>query len=278
MDIIIVRYGELALKSPAVRRSFQNKLIENIRFMLGKGFKVRAILGRIIITGDAVKASEILVRVFGIVSFSPCIVVKSSLEEIEKFVIGMDFSGIRTFAIRTRRTGSHNFSSNDVNKIIGNAVREKKKLKVDLTDPGMTICIDIRDEEAYIYTEILRGPGGIPVGVEGSVVGMIRNRKDLKASILMMKRGCYISPLFIGLDKIKETAFERELNSYSPRPVKPKSTGRGDFIRYAESLAGEVGSKGLVTGTDNMEDFISIRGKTSLPVYAPLISLYKHNI
>ena len=69
-DLIIARYGELALKSDGVRKRFENRLANNIRASIDAEVKVRQ--ARIYISPkDFNGAIEKLERIFGIVSFSP---------------------------------------------------------------------------------------------------------------------------------------------------------------------------------------------------------------
>ena len=84
-DLIIARYGELALKSDGVRKRFENRLANNIRASIDAEVKVRQ--ARIYISPkDFNDAIEKLERIFGIVSFSPAVTTKSTFEDIERDV------------------------------------------------------------------------------------------------------------------------------------------------------------------------------------------------
>ena len=84
-DLIIARYGELALKSDGVRKRFENRLANNIRASIDAEVKVRQ--ARIYISPkDFNDAIEKLERIFGIVSYSPAVTTKSTFEDIERDV------------------------------------------------------------------------------------------------------------------------------------------------------------------------------------------------
>ncbi|MDI3502896.1 MAG: tRNA uracil 4-sulfurtransferase, partial [Archaeoglobi archaeon] len=74
--MIIARYSEVALKSPHVRREWERALIRDIREKCNADVRIKA--GRIFIRGAK---PECLRKVFGIVSFSPCI--ETTIEELK---------------------------------------------------------------------------------------------------------------------------------------------------------------------------------------------------
>ena len=84
-DLIIARYGELALKSDRVRKRFENRLVNNIKASIDAEVKVRQ--ARIYISpNDFDDALDKLERIFGIVSYSPAVTTKSTFEDIERDV------------------------------------------------------------------------------------------------------------------------------------------------------------------------------------------------
>lgn len=193
-NCIIVRTSEITLKSKFVRRSLEKKLKQNIR----KGLKTKKIKGKvesrkgriIVETGDIEKASHVLKHVFGIVSFSSCIRMKldklySFMEENAKKLIKGG-----TFAVITNRVGDHPFTSQDLAKDIGEIIVKKTKKKVDLKHPESEIFVEVRHDDAYVYTEKIKGHGGIPVGSQGKVVCFVNGKDGIIAAWLMMKRGC----------------------------------------------------------------------------------------
>ncbi len=207
----LIRYSEIFLKSDPVRRQWENALIANIREMM-PGVHVRNERGRIWLDGDV--KPDLLKNIFGIVSFSE--VEHIRLDEIDAFLPdycrrhGMEKA--KTFAIRIKRVGNHAFSSNDKAIEYGNLVRgEFPHLKVNLATPDKEIHVEIRANEAYLYDTVIKGAGGLPLGVEGTLVALVSGGIDSPvAAWMMMKRGCRILPLFVALDTfLDETTIAR---------------------------------------------------------------------
>ena len=200
----LVRYGELALKSKEVRRKFEEILISNIKRVLEKNEKkatVKNIYGRFLVETNENLAC--LKKVFGVVSFSPCWKTSSSFEDIKKFCLEkIELKKGETFAVRCNRIGEHSYKSQEVEREIGSLFVEKFGNKVNLTNPDKTVWVDIRNKETYLYTEIIDGPGGLPIGTAGKVFCEIENFNDIIASWLFMKRGCEI--IFSGKTELIE--------------------------------------------------------------------------
>ena len=200
---IIVRYGELALKSKRVRRRFEQCLIDNIELALkGLDHKLTRERGRIFVNvGQVDSAVKRLTRVPGIVSVSPSVKVDATMDAIRSAAVKVAkriLTPGKTFAIRTRRVGKHAFSSQDVNIALGTAVLNAvPSVSVDLSAPDREISIEIRDKNAYVFTITVAGVGGLPVGSQGNVVALLSGGIDSPvAAYLMMKRGCTVSLIF----------------------------------------------------------------------------------
>ena len=66
-----------------------------------------------------------------------------------------------------KRVGTHTFSSNDKAIEFGNLLRnEFPHLKVNLAHPEKEIHIEIRASEAYLYDSVIKGVGGLPLGLK----------------------------------------------------------------------------------------------------------------
>ena len=215
-NVVLVRYGEITLKSPYVRELMEKTLVNSIAYKLKRHgidfLEIRKIPGRIFIRLDSaeetVRASEIVSKVFGVVSTSPSIEINNDLTELRKNVVAYSSKILRegeTFAIRVRRVKKYPITSKELEKILGadvlNALKYLK-LKVNLTAPSKTIYVEVRSRKAYIYHEIVKGVGGLPYGVEGKAVALISGGIDSPvAAWLIMKRGVKIIPLFFNLGK-----------------------------------------------------------------------------
>ena len=223
----LVRYSEIFLKSDPVRRQWENVLIANIREVM-PDVHVRNERGRIWLDGD-VKPDR-LKNIFGIVSFSE--VEHIRIDELEQFL--PDYCrrhGIekeKTFAIKMKRVGTHAFSSNDKAIEFGNLLRDEfPHLKVNLAHPDKEIHIEIRANEAYLYDTVIKAVGGLPLGVEGTLVALVSGGIDSPvAAWMMMKRGCRILPVYVALDTfLDETTLAR-----AERVV-------GELARYQQGIA-----------------------------------------
>jgi len=228
---IIVRYGELALKSERVRRRFERCLIDNIKLALrGLDYKLARERGRIFIdAGKVDAAAKRLTRVPGIVSVSPAVKVNAKMGTIRSAAVKAAkkiLTSGKTFAIRTRRVGRHAFSSQDVNIAVGSAVLNAvPDTSVDLSAPDQEISIEIRDKNAYVFTTTMAGVGGLPVGSQGNVVALLSGGIDSPvAAYLMMKRGCRVFLVFFDNKpyaderaRKRAIAVARKLTDFSPR-------------------------------------------------------------
>jgi len=200
VNTILVRYAEMGLKGPPVRRRFERTLLDNIMSMFaqeGVEALVEAGEGRVYVRTDSMeKAVGALTRTFGVASVSPAISCPSDREKIASAAadFSKDLMGPEdSFAIRARREGSHPFTSMDLARAGGSAVlgvNRDKGVRVDLTSPRVQILLEVRGPMTYIYSQIFNGPGGLPLGSQGKVVAIVEKERDLLSAWLMMKRGC----------------------------------------------------------------------------------------
>lgn len=157
---VLVRYGELSLKSPSVRSFMENILIRNIKWMLDrKKIPYESIIrerGRIFLDSDFPrKVCEGLSNVFGIVSTSPVLETSTDIDEIVRLSLRVAETIIgsnESFAVRARRVGTHKFTSIDVERIVGEAILNKTSrlnTKVNLKKPDKYIFIEVREKMAY---------------------------------------------------------------------------------------------------------------------------------
>lgn len=195
----LVRYGEIGLKGKN-RSSFESALVRNIRKGLAQtsGLKVSREHGRVYVehSDDPETVGEKLARVFGIVSFSSVATAKTVLEEIQEKALQ---EGLRaglgegvSYKIETRRANKRfPITSPEVSKLVGSYLWQNiPGVKVDVHYPEITVNVEIRDHEAYIYSTSIEGPGGLPVGVTGRGALMLSGGIDSPvAGWLAMKRG-----------------------------------------------------------------------------------------
>ncbi|MFX1244663.1 MAG: tRNA uracil 4-sulfurtransferase ThiI [Promethearchaeota archaeon] len=213
-DHVLVRYGEIGLKSPGVRRHLETLLHNHLSTMLKRHntpfTDISRDRGRFFIqTPNVQKTAEISVKVFGVVSVSPTWRIPSQLETITSFISKLApiiLQKNQTFAIRARRLKTHAFTSQDIAKQVGAEVIQAmtargEAVSVNLDSPDVEIHIEARQHQTYIFTQTLPGPGGFPYGSQGSVVGLHSGGLDSPvAQWLLMKRGARVFPLYFDSD------------------------------------------------------------------------------
>jgi adenylyl- and sulfurtransferase ThiI len=196
----LLRYGEIGIKSRGVRRHFEDKLEANLeRSFAARG--VTAIIDRtwgrfFLESPDPEVARDVISRTFGLVHGSPVEVVDAELDAIAAKARQRAPEHVHageTFAIRARRTGDHPFGSPDVARRAGDVVLDEvPEAEVDLDDPDREIHIEVRHDEAFVFTEFIEAPGGLPVGSQGKIVVPLEGPRGPAAAWLSMRRGAEV--------------------------------------------------------------------------------------
>ncbi|WP_409199952.1 tRNA uracil 4-sulfurtransferase ThiI [Methanobrevibacter sp. DSM 116169] len=321
-ELIIARYGEIGLKSPKIRSKFERKLVSNIKGTIDA--EVDRNQGRIyIFPKDFDDAVSKLNKVFGIVSYSPAVICETNFEDIDntlaKYVDELESMNLMNpktrFAIRCRRVGKHDFSSQELAAYCGGVVVRKLSCPVDLTNPEFTIYVEVRDNETYIFHEKIDGPGGLPLGTQGKVISLLSSGIDSPvATYLMMKRGCEVVGLhFENIPYTTEKSLEqfetlvKELETYSSgQKIETQIVKYGDYLKKckedapekmtcilcksgmyktASLLAKEIGAQAIVDGSSvgqvasqTLQNILSTRIGVEMPILSPLIGLDKREI
>lgn len=314
---IIIKYGELWLKSEPVRRRFIRQLADNIRKMLKdngiKNFTLEKTRDMLVLETGSRKAQDVLKKVFGISWFTRAKETEATMKSIEDAVLELAkaIEPGETFAIRASRSDkSLEFTSKDIEEKIG----AKIKRKVNLSKPGFTIFVEVKKNKAYVYSEKIKGLGGMPVGVSGKVLSLLSGGIDSAvASWMLMKRGCkvdfvYFHPeIFTGKETLKRVKkVVKRLGEYSPGKlnlyVVPFSEIQKSIIencerrmtcvlcrramyRTAQTLAKELSCKALVTGenlaqvaSQTLDNLFVESDVLRMPIFRPLIGMDKEEV
>lgn len=321
-SLIIARYGEVGLKSSKVRRRFEKRLISNIKSSIDCEIDVNQ--GRIFIfPKDFDEAIAKLDKIFGIVSYSPAISTHTSFEDIEekvaKYSDKLAEEGLLNentkFAIKCRRVGNHDFSSQELAAFAGAVVVRKFNCPVDLSNPELRIYVEVRDNETYIFHEKIPGPGGLPLGTQGKVISLLSSGIDSPvATYLMMKRGCQVISLYFDNDpyatsdarKNYEDLVDR-LNVYgSGAPVRKRIVPYGEYLEkaideapdrmtcvlcksgmynIAAKLAKDMHANAIIDGSSlgqvasqTLPNILATRENVDVPILSPVIGLDKIEI
>ncbi len=214
MYYIVKESSEIPLKSWRTRPIFERKLLEAIRVSVrdhGIPCSVQLVQGVIYVDCKR-EAHEALLRVFGV--HNVCEAVKQefqNLEDIGRYALEVFKERVkgRKSAVRVKRSGTHGFTSIDVARVVG-ALLKPYSAGVDLTNPEVTVRIEVRDNTAYYILRCWNGPGGLPVGVEGRVLAMFSGGYDSTLSAwLAAKRGSEVDFLhyYMGSEEASLSAF-----------------------------------------------------------------------
>ncbi len=191
MDTILVRYSEIGLKGKN-RYVFEKRLIHNIKDCLNKNKcdynSIRLVRGRIII--ESKQKCDELKNVFGIFSFGNAVSVKPDMENMRKNILekieDMMFDSFRISVQRLNKNFPKN--SMEIEAELGADVVKKYGKDVDLENPELNIQIEINDK-AYVFFARHDAYGGLPVGTQSPFMCKIKEKKDLLACVLIMRRG-----------------------------------------------------------------------------------------
>ena len=317
---IIAHYQEIVLKGKN-RHIFVKKLIENIKYATaGLGVKhIRHKDGRIILDLSAGARESIisdrLTKTFGIANLVLTHRISNDVnvfkDEILQHVKGREFNSFRVSTKRGYK--GYPLTSMDIDRIVGAHIKEATGAKVNLTNPELTIFIQILSGETYFYVDKIQGPGGLPVGTGGTVVCLLSGGIDSPvAAYRIMRRGCPVVFVhFHSYPYLSKTSQEKVqdlteiLNQYQ-QPVKTYMLSFGDIqkeiilsvpakyrvviyrrmmLRIAERIAGETGALALITGdslgqvaSQTLENITTTENAVTLPVLRPLIGMDKGEI
>lgn len=305
---ILIAFGELFLKSDNVRKIFQRRLINNLRFFLNKEkieFKIISSRERIFIkTDDLKKASKIIKRVFGIVWLAESFYF-SDLRELVSFIDKNYQDYIKkgeTFAIRMKK------DRKIINKVAKNIDR-----KVNLNKPKRELFVEKRGDNYFLYFKKIKCSGGFPLGSSGKVLSLVSGGIDSPpAAFLIAKRGgeniwlhFHSFPLVSNssIEKVKELA--KVFSNYQPNlkiyfvpfqkaqlEIKSKAPAKYRTLLYrrlmfkiAEKIAQKENCQALVTGeslgqvSSQTLTNIKITGQDiKIPILRPLIGWDKQEI
>lgn len=325
MRCAIIHYHELALKGRN-RDYFEQRLVRNIQLALKDlgAKRVESLRSRIRVVLPAHASDDIvkdrLARVFGIANFSLAHALPLDLAkpnwDVLKQAIGQEVQqqSFSTFRVSVKRADKRlALTSMDVERDVGAYLCDLTGKKVSLTNPDLTVHIELLSRDMYYSINKITGPGGMPVGVSGRVACLISGGIDSPvAAYRMMKRGCNAAfvhfsgrPLVsrASEDKVRELVqtltqyqyhsrlyvvpfgeIQREIVALAPAPYRIVMYRRL-MVRIAGELARREQCWGLVTGdslgqvaSQTPENLSVIEEAAELPMLRPLIGMDKIEI
>ena len=280
--------------------------------------------------GESEKIIKILKNIPGISNFMFAVSCEKDLEKIKKKTIEFvklcesGRSGrfepllkpekereYKTFKIEARRADKKfELKSPEINYKVGEYVLENTEFKVDVHNPDLEIVVDIGSKNCFIYSERIKGVGGLPVGTAGKLISLISGGIDSPvASFMMMRRGAKI--VFVHfknktvasgagsnkIEKLVETLsrfqgrsklyivpfeeFQKEIIAKIPSKNRMIIYRRVMF-RLSEIIAKKENAKGLITGdslsqvaSQTIDNINVIYKAANLPIFPPLIGINK---
>ena len=206
-EVVLVKFGEMALKG-LNKRSFEDMLKKNIKRRiknLGK-FELTSAQSTTYINplDENVDLEEVVDRVgkiFGIAALCRACVCEKDFSDISaKAVEYLEdvLSCAKTFKVNAKRSDkAFAMKSPEICAELGGILLEKfPHLTVDVKNPEVTVTVEVRDTNAYVHAENIRGAGGLPVGCSGKAMLLLSGGIDSPvAGWMMAKRGIHISAI-----------------------------------------------------------------------------------
>jgi len=289
-ELIIVRYGEIALKGKETRKHFEHILIKNIKNALKKNDipnRIEREWGRIYVYTEQIKKSLlVLKKIFGITSISPVIKTISEMEYISKLSVEISKRKLtkkKSFAIRVTRAGKHDFSSQDVAVHVGNEIVKATKAIVNLTKPDFELFIEIRSNKAFIFTKKIPGVGGMPFGSQGKILALIDSKYSILAAWYLIRRGCKAtflinkkSNLSILNSFIKNWYIDSDIYDLKPGKNLIKNSNKIAYEKKCEAIV--TGYRLFVKSTKTLSEIKTLKKSINFPVLHPLIAMHTKEI
>ncbi len=336
----LIKYAEIGVKGKN-RYLFEEALVKQIKYALKKAegeFVVRRTDGRIYVDAqsefDFDEVTESLRKVFGISGICPVVHVEDEgFEKLGQDVvryIGETYpdirdsqsearvvnpqSGFTTFKVAARRARkNYPLNSMQINEELGGVILDAyPEMRVDVHNPDILLHVEIRDK-IYLYSEIIPGPGGMPVGTGGKAMLLLSGGIDSPvAGWMIAKRGVKIDAVYFHappytserakqkvVDLAKKVAAyagpvwlhvinftDIQLYIYDKCPHDELTIiMRRYMMRIAEHIARETDCLGLITGesigqvaSQTMASLAATNEVCTMPVYRPLIGFDKMEI
>ena len=322
----LIKYAEIGVKGRN-RYIFGDALVQQMKYALKRcegEFSVRKEQGRIYVDVESEfydydEVVENLSRVFGISHICPMIQLED--EGFEK--LGQDivsyFDEVYpdkhiTFKVNARRARkNYPKTSMEINEDLGEVLLNAfEDLRVDVHKPDVMLSVEIR-EHIYVYSIVIPGPGGMPVGTAGKAMLLLSGGIDSPvAGYMIAKRGVKIDAVYFHAPpytseraKQKVVDLAKEVSKYAG-PIHLHVINFTDIqmyiyekcphdeltiimrrymMRIAETIAKQTECIGLITGesigqvaSQTMQSLAVTNEVCTLPVYRPLIGFDKIDI
>ena len=207
----LIKYAEIGVKGKN-RYLFEDALVGQIANALKKiegDYKVYKQPGRVFVEAgkgsiDYEGALDALKRVMGVLHICPIYIVDSTdldkaYEEVVNYIGECYPTESFTFKVMAKRSNKKMpKTSPEISADIGSLILEKygDRLSVDVKNPDKFITIELRDK-AYIYSETIKGEGGLPIGTAGKAMCLLSGGIDSPvAAYMMARRGVKVEAVY----------------------------------------------------------------------------------
>ncbi len=321
----LIKYGEIAIKGKN-RYLFEDALLAQIRHALKEAdgsFRVTKEQGRMYVEAleefDYEEAVEALKRVFGIVGICPVVILEDEgferlAEEVVSYLRRRYGDCEKTFKVQARRARkTYPLPSMELNARLGGRILDSfPGMRVNVHDPELMLHVEIR-EKIYLYSDVIPGPGGMPVGTNGKSMLLLSGGIDSPvAGWMVAKRGVKIDAVYFhappytserAKQKVVDLAAkvaryagpvylyvvnftDIQLYIYEKCPHEELTIiMRRYMMRIAERIAEKTGSLGLITGesigqvaSQTVQSLAATNEVCTMPVFRPLIAFDKEDI
>ena len=322
----LIKYAEIGVKGKN-RYLFEDALVQQIKYAMKKcegEFKVHKNSGRIYVDAltdfDFDEAVSHLKKVFGIWGICPVVHVEDEgwdklCEDVVNYIDQVYPDKNKTFKVMARRARkNYPLESMEINAKMGGVILDAfPEMKVDVHKPDILLNIEVR-EKIYIYSEIIPGPGGMPVGTGGKAMLLLSGGIDSPvAGYMIAKRGVKIDAVYfhappytserakqkvVDLARIVSrytgpiylhliTFTDIQMYIYEKCPHDELTIiMRRYMMRIAQQIASETDCYGLITGesigqvaSQTMQSLMATNDVCDqMPVYRPCIAMDKQDI
>ena len=321
----LIKYAEIGIKGKN-RYLFEDALVKQIKYALKKcegEFLTHKAEGRIYVDVqsdyDYDETVAALKTVFGISGICPVVHVEDQgfaqlAADVVKYMDDVYPDKKKTFKVAARRSRkNYPMDSMKLNSELGGVILDAYlEMRVDVHNPDILLNVEVR-EKIYLYSEIIPGPGGMPVGTNGKAMLLLSGGIDSPvAGYMIAKRGVKIDAVYFhappytserAKQKVVDLArlisrytgpiylhiinfTDIQLYIYDKCPHEELTIiMRRYMMRIAQQLAEENDCLGLITGesigqvaSQTMHSLAATNEVCTLPVYRPLIGFDKQEI
>ena len=321
----LIKYAEIAIKGKN-RYMFEDALVRQIKIALNKcegKYEISKASGRIYVEYlsdyDFDETVGALTKVFGITGVCPVVHVKDKgfeqlASDVTSFIDEVYPDKNKTFKVNSRRARkNYPLESMEINAKLGEVLLNAfPELSVDVHNPEIMLNVEIR-EKIYIYSEVIKGPGGMPIGTNGKAMLLLSGGIDSPvAGYMISKRGVRIDAVYFHAPPYTSERAKQKVVDLAKKIA--KYTGpiylhvvnftdiqlyiydkcphdeltiimRRYMMRIAEHIAKETECLSLITGesigqvaSQTMQSLVATNEVCTLPVFRPLIGFDKQEI